>query len=213
MLLQLQVAVLDPAPLAQEEGEQQRQHGGENEANQDKPNPVHRQNRGFRAGGNVVQPAGVNANLPDQTASAHAAGNRRAVHFEVEQARRNRAGDSGSKRRGNPSARIADDVGHLQHRRAQPLTDQAAHAVLAEGHDREADHLRAAARNRRAARKPCQRERRANRRAGNRQRQRHADDDGNQNAHQQRLEVRCPLDEIADRAGSRANRGRAQKNI
>ena len=74
---------------------------GENEANQDKPNPVHRQNRGFRAGGNVVQPAGVNANLPDQTASAHAAGNRRAVHFEVEQARRNRAGDSGSKRRGN----------------------------------------------------------------------------------------------------------------
>ena len=83
---------------------------------------------------------------PHEAAGAHAGGDRRAVHLQVEHARRNGPGDGGGQRRRNPDAGVFDDVAHLQHRRAQPLGDEAAPAVLPEGHDGEADHLRAAAR-------------------------------------------------------------------
>ena len=70
---------------------------------------------------------------------------------------------------------------------------------FAETDDREADHLRAAAGHRRAARKAGQAERRADRRAADWQRQRDADRHRNDDAHQERLKLRRPHDQAAGR--------------
>ena len=163
--------------------------------------------RGLAANGNstgsdVVQPAGINADLPHKAAGTHAAGDRCAVHLHAENACRDGARHSGSERRRKPDARVLDDVRHLQHGSADALRKEAAPAVIAEADDRKADHLRTAACNGRAARKARQTERRADGRAGNRQRQCNADDDGNENTHEERLLGGCPHDQVAH-AGSR----------
>ena len=50
-----------------------REQGGKNETDQHEAGPIHRGDRRFRAGGDVREPAHVNADLADETAGAHAA--------------------------------------------------------------------------------------------------------------------------------------------
>ena len=149
-------------------------------------------------------------NISYQAAGAHAAGHRRAVHFQVEHAGGDGAGDGCGQRRGDPGARVAQDVGHLQHAGAQALADQAADAVFTVAHKGEADHLGAAACHGSTACQAGQAQGRADGRAGDRQRQRHADQHGNDNAHQQRLQFGRPHDDVAHRTGDSADGRGAQ---
>lgn len=83
-------------------------------------------------------------------------------------------------------------------------------AVLPIGNHGEAHHLCAAASHGRAARKPCQRQRRAQISSWKwRASARHAHSHGYQHAHQERLQVGRPLDKIAHSAG-RPRRWRAR---
>ena len=125
----------------------------------------------------------------------------------MEQAGSNGAGDGRCQRRRDPGAGVAQDVGHLQHAGTQALADQAADAVFFIAHHGKAHHLGAAAGYGRTARKAGQAQRRADGRAGNRQRQRHADEDRDENAHQQRLQFGRPHDDAAH-GGRRCADGR-----
>ena len=87
----------------------------------------------------------------------------------------------------------------MQHRGAQPLRDDAAPAVFLKRNDSKADHVRAAAGERRAAGEPRKAQRRADGRRGYRQRQRDADDDRNEHAHDKRLLSCRPFYERSDR--------------
>ena len=203
--LQLQIALFDPAPLAQHRAEQAGQHRGQHKADEHKAHPVEGGD-----GDAVLHPAGVHADLAHQTAGAHAGGDGRAVHFQTEQAGGQRPRDDGGQRRGNPHAGVLEDVGHLQHAGADALAHKAAHAVFLVAHEGKADHLGAAARHRRAAGKAGQAQRRADGRRGDGQGQRHAHQNRHQNAHQEGLQLGGPHDEGAHRAGRRAD-GRGEQ--
>ena len=123
----------------------------------------------------------------------------------MEHAGGQRAGDGRGRRGGDPDPGVADDVAHLEHGGAQPLTDQTAPAVLPEGQHGEAHHLGAAARHRRAARKAGEPDGGADGRGGDGQRQRHADDHAHQNAHPEGLKHRGPLYEVAHGGGGGAD--------
>ena len=125
----------------------------------------------------------------------------------MEQAGGNRPGDGGCQRRRDPCAGIAQDVGHLQHAGAKPLTDQPADAVLPVAHNGKADHLGAAARHGGTAGQPGQPQRCADGCARDGQRQCHADEDRNENAHQQGLQLGSPHDQAAH-GGRRCADGR-----
>ena len=204
-LVQLHVAVFDPAPLAQGDREQPRQHRRQHERHKHKTQPVHAGAGRLRPGGDVIDPAGVDAELADKAAGAHAGGDGRTVHLQTENARRHRAGDGRRQSRRDPDADVADDVAHLEPARADALRDKAAPAVLAEAHHREADHLRAAARDGRAAGKSRQPQRRADRCRGDRERQRDADEDRDDDAHEERLQLRGPHDGLSHGARRRAD--------
>ena len=107
--------------------------------------------------------------------------------MQLEQTRGDGADNGGGQRRGDPDADIADDVAHLQHTGADALGHQTAPAVLPEAHDGESYHLGAAARYGSAARQTRQSQTGADGGGGDGQRQRHADDDGHQNAHEEGL--------------------------
>jgi len=121
--LQLQIVLLDPAALAQWQGDEPGKDGGEDEGDQDKTQPVHTGNGGLGAGGDVADPAGIDADLSHQTAGAHAAGYGGTVHLQAEHAGGDRVGDG--RRHTEPHhgrAQAADGIAH------RALT-------LAEGHD------------------------------------------------------------------------------
>ena len=147
-----QVALFDPADPSQKLAENHRQHGGQDEADQNQSGPVEGRGADGRrplrqcplAGG---QPARPYPDLPAQAAGAHAGVDGIAVHLQPEQT----GGDGPGDRRGqggrNPDAGVLYNIAHLEHGGAQALGDQPAPAVLPEGHDREAHHLGAAARH------------------------------------------------------------------
>ena len=58
----------------------------------------------LRPGGDVVDPAGVDAELADKAAGAHAGGDGRTVHLQAENAGRHRAGDGRRQSRRDPDA-------------------------------------------------------------------------------------------------------------
>ena len=126
----------------------------------------------------------------------------------MEQAGGQRAGDGRGQRGGDPDAGVLDDVAHLEHTGAQTLTDQTAHAVFLIAHDGEADHLGAAARHRRAARKAGQAQCRADGRRRDGQGQRHAHDDRYEDAHDQRGLFGSPHDQGAHLTCRRTDGGR-----
>ena len=117
----------------------------------------------------------------DQPAGAHAGGN--AVAFELEQQGGKRTANGGGQGGRDPDLRLAADVAHLQHGGAESLGDQASPTVGTEGHDGKADHLSAATDRRSTAGQTANADHSAYRRAGNGERQDHADDDGNDDAH------------------------------
>ena len=87
------------------------------------------------------------------------------------------------------------------------MADQAAKTVFLEAHCGKTDHLRTAAGNRGAARKTSQAECGADGRRRDGQGERDANDDRYGDAHKEGLEVGCPHDEGAERAGCSADAG------
>ena len=129
----------------------QGEHGGKHQADEDQAEPVHSGDGFLCAGGNIIEPAGIDAQGTHQAAGAHTGRDGSAVHFHPEDAGGDGTGDGGGQGRRDPDPGILHDVAHLEHGGAEPLGNQAADFVFLKGDDREADHLRAAAGNRRAA--------------------------------------------------------------
>ena len=184
--------------------------GGKYEGDEEEPGPVERRDGGPRPGGHFVHPAGVDAELSDKAAGPHAGGHRRTVHLQMKNAGGQRAGDGRGDDRRDPDPGVLYDIAHLQHRSADPLRDQTAPAVFAEGHDREADHLGRTARDGRAARKPGKPQGRADGGGGDGERQGDADDDRDQNPHEEGLQVGRPHDHLSE-AHSRAAESRSDQ--
>lgn len=65
---------------AKTEGQDCRQ----DEANQNQTKPIHRGNACFCAGGDIVNPTGIDTNLSDQTAGTHAGGHGIPIHLHAE---------------------------------------------------------------------------------------------------------------------------------
>ena len=213
-LVQLQIALFDPAQLALDLAEENAQDCGQNKADEGHGSPVHGGDSSLGAGGDIVHPAGVHADLAHQTAGAHAGGNGGTVHLKVEQAGGQRAGDGRGQRGGDPDAGVLDDIAHLEHTGAQTLADQAAHTVLLIAHHGKADHLGAAARHGGTAGQTGQTQCRTDGGGGDGQRQRHAHGDGYHNAHEKGLKVWGLVDnftqdistyEVLSRTSSRQN--------
>ena len=123
----------------------------------------------------------------------------------MEHAGSQRAGDGTGQRGCDPDTGVLDDVAHLQHAGAKALTDQTAHAVLLVAHHGKADHLGAAACHGGTAGKAGQTQRGADGGRGNGQGQRHAHNDGYQNAHDQRSLFGGPHDQGAHLTCGSAN--------
>ena len=205
-LVQLQVTLADPAEAAAQQTDRPADHGREHKADHHEPDPVHRSGldgHGAVGDGGLARcdPAGPHTDRAAQAARAHAGVDGRAVHLQLEDARGDRARDGRRHDGGNPDLRVAHDVAHLQHARAESLTDQAAPAVFAEAQHGEAHHICAAAGHGRAAREPRERERRADGGRRDRQRERDAHDDRHEDAHDERLLLGRPHDERADPVG------------
>ena len=137
----------------------------------------------------------------------------------MERAGSQRAGDGTGQRGGDPDAGVLDDVAHLQHTGAQPLTDKAAYAVLLIAHHGKAHHLGAAARHASAAGKAGQTQCCTDGGRGDGQGQCHAHDDRHQNAHDQRSLLGGPHDQsahltcsCADGGGDEHGKSDARKN-
>ena len=128
----------------------------------------------------------------------------------MEQAGRDRAGDSGGQDGRDPDKGIFDNIAHLQHRCADTLGDDTAPFVLFKGHHGKADHLGAAAGNSSSACQSGESQGRADRGGGNRQGQRYADDDRNDDPHKEGLKVSCPHDNGADTGSRFSDGGRDQ---
>ena len=94
----------------------------------------------------------------------------------------------------------------MQHTGTDALRRQTAPAVFTEAHDSEANHLGTAARHGSAAGQSRQSQCRADGGGGDGQRQRHADDDGHQNAHEEGLQLRRPHDGLSHSGGRLAHR-------
>lgn len=99
-------------------------------------------------------------------------------------------------RGGDPDAGVLDDIAHLEHGSAQALADDAAPTVFPEGHDGEAHHLCAAACHSSAAGQTGQTQCRADGCGGDGQGQSDAHDDGDQDTHQERLQLGGPHDDL-----------------
>ena len=123
----------------------------------------------------------------------------------MEHAGGQRAGDGTGQCGRDPDTGVLDDVAHLQHAGAKALTDQTAHAVLLVAHHGKADHLGAAACHGGTAGKAGQTQRGADGGRGNGQGQRHAHNDGYQNAHDQRSLFGGPHDQGAHLTCGSAN--------
>ena len=208
--VELQVAVLDPAEAAADHIDERSKDGGQHDGDEDEAQPVKaRCADGLRALGDGVlrggEPARPHADGAAETAGAHAGVDRRAVHLKMEHARGDGAGDGGGERRRDPDAGISDNVRHLEHRRAEALRDKAAPAVFLEAHHGEADHLRAAARNGRAAGKTGHLQHRADGGGGDGQRERDAHEHGDGNAHPERLEPGRVVDDETEGGGGCAD--------
>ena len=90
---QLQIVLLDPAQFSQDEAEGPGENGWENEADQEKTDPIHGGDAWFCAAGHILDPAGVNTDLPHKAAGAHAGGDGGAIHFQLKQAGGQGTGD------------------------------------------------------------------------------------------------------------------------
>lgn len=71
MSLQLQIAILDPAELANAGVEDQCENCRQNEGNQDESGPVERRDGFSGSRFDFRYPAGVDADLTDETAGTH----------------------------------------------------------------------------------------------------------------------------------------------
>ena len=149
--IQFQIALFDPADLAEHLADHPAKHRRQHETNQHKANPIHSRDGSLRTGCDITDPARIHADLTHEAAGAHAGRDRGAVHLQPEQTGGNGAGDGRSQRGRDPDFRVPHDVRHLQHTGADALRHQAAPAVFPKAHDGKAHHLRAAARHRRAA--------------------------------------------------------------
>ena len=118
-----------------------------------------------------------------------------------------RSGNGARKNGRNPDSRISQNVRHLEHRGSDALGDQTAPAVFPEAHNGKAHHLGATAGHCRAARQASQTQSRADGGRGDGQRQRDTHQYGYQNAHEEGLQLGCPLDHIAYPACGLANVG------
>ena len=208
--IEREVAFPDPSDLAGELAEEPADDRGQDDGDQQQADPVHR--AGLHGDGAVRErgfarrdPAGPDADRAAETAGAHAGVDGSAVHLQLEDAGGDRAGDGGGHDGRNPDLRIADDVAHLEHGGAEALADKAAPAVFLEAHEGEADHIGAAARDGGAAGEAREAQRRADGGRGDRQRERDADDDGHENAHDERALLRGPHDDLADPGGRLAD--------
>ena len=209
-LVEFEVAVLDHSGFAEGDRDQGGQDCGENEADQDETDPVSGSDGGFGSCCDVIDPAGVNADLSDQSAGAHAGCNGCAVHLHFEKAGGDGTGDGGGDDRGEPDHGIADDVAHLQHGGADALGDKAAPFVFLKGHECKADHLCTASRDGGAAGKSGQAEGRADGCGGDGQGQSDSDNDGDQDTHEEGLLVGRPHDDGSDTESRFADGGSDQ---
>lgn len=210
-LIQLQIVFLDPADAAQKKAERPADNGGQNEADERKADPIQQADRG---GVFTAEPAENDADGAKEAAGAHARVDGGTVHLHFKHTRRKRTRDGRSDRRGDPDARIFDDVGHLEHAGAKSLRNKTAPAVFAKAHDGKADHLRAAARYRGTARKCKTKIARAdggkpnggtNGSGGDGEREGDAHDHRNDQTHDEGLLERCPADKAADIADQRTD--------
>ena len=140
----------------------------------------------------------IDTNLSDQTAGTHAGGHGIPIHLHAENTGCDRACDSRCQCRRNPDHWVFDDIPDLQHGGTDSLRQKTAPFIFLKAHNSKADHLRTAACNCRTACQACQPQGRTNCRTADGERQRDADDNGNQNPHEEGLQLRCPLDGIAD---------------
>ena len=208
--VELQVAVLDPAEAAADHIDERSKDGGQHDGDEDEAQPVKaRWAHGRRTLGDSLlargDPARPHADEAAQAAGAHTGVDRRTVHLKMEHACGDGAGDGGGERRRDPDAGISDNVRHLEHRRAEALRDKAAPAVFLKAHHGEADHLRAAACDGRAAGKARQAQHRADGGGRDRQRERDADKHRDRDTHPERLEFGRIVDDNAKCRGRRAD--------
>lgn len=82
--VQLQIAFFDPADLTEDMSEDQGQNSRQDEADHNQSEPVETCNRCLCPGRNVIDPPGKDANLSNQTAGAHTAGNSCSIHAQME---------------------------------------------------------------------------------------------------------------------------------
>ena len=98
----------------------------------------------------------------------------------------------------NPDARILHDVAHLQHGGAEPLCHEAAPLILLKAHNSESDHLGTAACHCGSAGQAGEREGSADGCGGDGKRECDSHDDGNQDAHEEGLQLCGPHDGFSD---------------
>ena len=211
-LLELHVSVLDPACLAKRHCDQGSEHGGKYEGDQDQADPVHCRDGSLCPGRDVRDPTRVHTDLADKTAGSHSGSHRAGgiVHLKAEDTSRDRACDRGYCDRRDPDPGVLDDIAHLQHGSSDSLGDQAAPLILLKGHDGETDHLRAASCHRGSSGKAGQSQRRADRGGRDGKRKSDADHDGNNDSHQERLQVGRPHDDRTDARCGSSDRGSDQ---
>ena len=116
--ISLQVVFLDPADAAPQQAKRLTDYGGQQEANEQKPDPL---KRARLLGTVTAKPAEYHTNGPKQAAGTHTRIDGSTVHFNLEQASGKRTRDGRSNGGGQPDAGIFHDVGHLQHTCAKPL--------------------------------------------------------------------------------------------
>ena len=90
-LVQLQVAFFDPAELSFDLTENAGEHSRQYKADQDQAEDIEAGDRGLCSCGNIIDPAGIYADLTPETSGAHSGGHSRAVHLHFENAGRDRS--------------------------------------------------------------------------------------------------------------------------
>ena len=131
----------------------------------------------------------------DQTGGPHACAVGGVRH--AEHGGRNRPEHGGGQRRRQPDLRATHDVRELQHRGAKPLREQAAQTVVPIGGGGKAHHLATAADTGRSCGDAVDTDGHTDGGGGDRSGQRQADDDRNDDAHGDGLQLRCRVDKIA----------------
>ena len=108
--LKLHISVLDELAFSEDRIEDQRKHGGKNEANENKSDPMER-GHVTRISVGFVVPTEDESDRTEQTAGTHAGVDRNTIHLQIEDADRKRSRDGGSKRGRDPDTWILTMLG------------------------------------------------------------------------------------------------------